>query len=185
MVRASAAQRDFAVGGRSSDSVRGGFDAIRDDRMFRAIQFFHPGDSNRRTASTGDIRSHGDQKAGQIHDLRFTSGAFDDGHTFSKSGSHHHIGRPQHRRTGAAAEKHCRAHQSFRAGVNVSTVNHHPRAQGLKAFQVQVDRPRPDHATARQGHGCLFQSPQQRAHDANRAAHFPDQIVIARALHFL
>jgi len=51
----------------------------------------------------------------------------------------------------------------------------------LEALEVKVDGARADDATAGERNARPFQPPQQRAHDANRAAHFAHQIVIAVA----
>src|ERR1043166_5940269 len=45
---------------------------------------------------------------------------------------------------------------------------------------MQIDWPRADDTTARQRDSGFLQSAQQRAHDANRPAHLPDKIVLAR-----
>ncbi len=104
---------------------------------------------------------------------------------FGQRRRHHHVGRAEHGRAGAAAQKHGGAAQVLGRGVNVAALDFDFGAQRLETFQVQIDGPRADDAAAGQRHPRLFQPPQQRPHDADRAAHFADEIVIRVAADFL
>src|SRR5439155_8930829 len=68
--------------------------------------------------------------------------------------------------------------------MDVTALDSHPRAEGLKTLQVQIDWPRADDAAARQRHGGLLQTAEQRSHDTDRTTHFPDQIIVTRAFDF-
>src|SRR6266496_2977202 len=57
-------------------------------------------------------------------------------------------------------------------------------AEGLKTFEVQVDWPGADDAASRKRDGGVFQAAEQGSHDADRTAHFADEVVIADAFDF-
>ena len=122
------------------------------------------------------------QKVRQVHHLRFAGGAFDDGDAVGQRGGHHDVGGAEHGRAGAAAEEHSRADQAPGAGVNVAAFDRDPGSERFKTFQMEVDGSRADDAAAGQGNRGLLEPREQRAHDADRAAHLADQIVVARSL---
>ena len=59
--------------------------------MTRAMQLFHAVNSDGVGARTPDLRTHRRQACGQIGNLRFARGVFDDRCAFGQSRSHHQI----------------------------------------------------------------------------------------------
>ncbi len=163
VVGARAANGDFAVGGGGGDGKGGGFDAVGNDLVFRAVQTLDAGHGDGGAARAGDFRAHGVEEIGEVHDLRFAGGAFDDGHAFGQHGGHHDVGRAQDGRAGASAQKQIRALELLGAGVDVAAFDSNFRAQGLQALEMEVDGARADDAAARQGDHGLAQPAQQRA----------------------
>src|ERR1043166_2542644 len=84
----------------------------------------------------------------------------------------------------ARPKKHIRPNQLRRLGVNVTTFDGDLRPQIAHAFQMQINRARPNHAAARQRNFRLMLTSQERPENADRAAHLADQIVIANGLQF-
>ena len=124
------------------------------------------------------------EEIGEVNDFRFAGGAFNLRHAFGERGGHHDIGGAKDGGTGAAAQKYIRAGQLLGAGVDITVFHADFCAERFKALEMKIDGPRADDATARQGNGGVAQTAKQRAHDANGAAHFADEIVIADVLDF-
>ena len=116
----------------------------------------HAGDGDGGAAGAGDVGAHGVEEFRQVHDFGFAGGAFDDGHAFGQRGGHHDVGGAQHGGAGAAAEKHGVADELSGGGLHVAVVDVDFGAEGLEAFEVQIDGARADDAAAGQGDRAPF-----------------------------
>jgi len=112
------------------------------------MKFFNPSDGHCGTASSCDTRAHGVEEGRQVHYLRLARGAFNHGYPFSEHRSHHDVGRAQDGGTGSASQKHRGTDQAFGGGLHVARLNHHFGSQRFKSFQMQINRPGADHASA-------------------------------------
>ena len=182
MIGTPAFDGDLAVGGSRCDCEGGRFDPVGDDFMLGAVQLLDPVDGDGGAARAHDPGAHPVQEMGEVHHFRLASGAFDGGDAFGQHGGHHHIRGPQHRRPGASAQKDFRADQAGGLRLDVPALDGQLGAQVTHAFQVQVDGPGTNDATAGQGDFGVVLPSQQGAENADRAAHFADEVVVADRL---
>ena len=150
MVRARLAQGDLAVRGCGGDGKRGRFDAVGNHFVLRAVQFPDAGDGDGGTARADNPRAHRVEKSGQVHHFRLACGALDQRHAFGQDGGHHYVGGAQHGRPRATAQKDIAAGQARRPGADVTALDRDARSQPAQSLPVQINRPRADHAAARQ-----------------------------------
>src|SRR5205085_6741989 len=120
----------------------------------------------------------------EVNDFRFAGGAFNDSHAVCKSCGHHDITSAKNGRSGAAPEKGCGADELPGSGFNVAAFNADFCAESFKTFQMEIDGARADDASAGERDGGFFEAAEQRTHDANRTAHFPDEFIVAGAFDF-
>ena len=132
-------------------------------------------DSSR--AGSLDLGSHRNKEIGEILDLRFLGGTVDHRRALRKRGGHHDIVGAQHGGTKSATQVDRGAAQFRCQHFNIASLDSNRRPERFETAQVQVDRTVPDDAAAGQRNRGLFFPAQQRAQDANRCAHFSDDVV--------
>ena len=64
--------------------------------MLRAVQFLHAFDDDAPGAGAFDFRAHLVEEIGEVDDLGFGGGAFDDGDAFGEHGGHHDVVGAEH-----------------------------------------------------------------------------------------
>ena len=159
------------------DHEGAGLDAVGDDFVLGAVEFLHAFDDDAPGACALDLRAHLDQEIGEIDDLGLGGGAVDDGDAFGEDGGHHDVVGAEHGGAEFAAEVDGAAAQFAGEDFHIPRVDAVGSAEGLEAFEMQVDRAVADDAAAGQGDGGLFLATQQRADDADGRAHFPHNLV--------
>ena len=179
MIRSRSVNRHLAIRRRCRNGKRRRFDPVGNDLVMRAMQFLDPGDRDGGTSRAQNLRTHRDQKIGEIHHLGFAGGAFNDRDALRENRRHHHIRSAQHRWTGSSTQKQIGSLQPGRGGPDVAAFDDDLCTQCLEPFQMKIDGPRANDASAGQRDGRFVQTAEQRSHDANRAAHLANQIVIA------
>ena len=153
-------------------------DAVWDDDVLRAVQFFHPFDDNAVGASAFDLGPHLDEEVGEVLHLRLGGGTFDDGGAFGQHGGHHDIVRAEHGGAVLAHEIHLAAFKAF-LGIHkdVSAFHLDLCAEGFEALEVEVHRAVADDAATGQRDGALFQAARERTEDADGGAHLAHEII--------
>ena len=169
--------RDAFAANRARHQKRARFDPVRNDVVLGAVQFRHAFDDQAPRAGAFDFRAHLVQKICQIDNFRFLRRAFDHGRAFGQHRRHHHIVGAENGRAEFAAQIDHGAGQLRRKDFYVAAFHAHGRAERFKTFQMQIDRPIADDATARHRDGRFFAAAEQRAEHANRRAHFAHDIV--------
>ena len=84
-------QANIAAGRGRRAQVGAGFDAVRHDRVRRAVQACHALDADHVGAGAGDVRAHGDEAIGQIDHFRLARGVLDDRFAVGQAGRHHQV----------------------------------------------------------------------------------------------
>ena len=177
MRRVAVCHRDVAARDRAGDEVGAGFDAVGDDRVVAAMEFGDAFDLDDTRALAADFGAHLDEHRAEIDDLWFAGGAFDAGDAGRERGGHHDVGGAEDRAAHRAAHE---DHITAGAGgvdLDQSSLDRDDAAEGLEAFQVEVDGAGADDAAARDGHLRLAEAANERAQQADRRAHLADEVV--------
>src|SRR6185436_10817256 len=128
-------------GCRRDESSR--FDAIWNDRVLSAAQFFDAFDLNPAGSGASHSRSHLVEQFRQVGDLRLTSGVLQDRDASGQRGSHHHVFRAS---DGDLVELNFASYQSSalrRARDHVTAFKLNLGSQFFELHQMKVYRPRP------------------------------------------
>ena len=126
---------------------------IRNDRIFRLVQFLNTGNTDHVSSGSADIGSHPVQEICHINDMRLFRCILDDRLSLCHSCCHHDIdggsyGNLIHINMGTTKAVCLRCYQTM---VNVNL-----RTHGTESFQMQVDRTASDRTSARQCYFCIF-----------------------------
>ena len=70
---------DLTPGGGNGGHVGARLDLVGDDGVTSALELFHAPDLDDVRPRTHDVRAHGVEEVGQVHDVRLLGGVFDDG----------------------------------------------------------------------------------------------------------
>ena len=143
------AARDVQVsaGHGSRNDERGGFDAVRNDSVFRAVQLADALHPNGRSARAFDLRSHLVEQVGEVGDFGLAGAILHHGFALGQGGGHEQVFRAGH---GDLVEHNFAALEPVGAGLDVSVVLRDFRAQAFQSFDVKIDGTRADSATARE-----------------------------------
>src|SRR5271156_1784972 len=125
-------------------------------------------------AHTFDLGAHFYQELGEIGDLRFERGVFEDGFALGQNRSGQNILRAGDRDFRKAESG---AAQAFRPGFHIAMFDGNLRAEFFEGLNVDVDWTRSDGATARQGNSCVTESREQWPQSQDRSAHRFYQLV--------
>ena len=150
------------------------FDAIGQHFVAGGAQLLDALDDDLVGARALDLRAHGDQEIGEVDDLRFARGVFDDGFAIGQRRGHHEI---LGAGDGDGFEVEPRALEPPGARADVAAFDVDVRAHGLQPRDMDVHRPRADGAAAGQRHIGLAEARQQRSQHQDRRAHGLHQLV--------
>src|SRR5437773_76576 len=128
-------------------------------------------------ARTFDFRAHFVEKIGEVANFRLLRCAFDHSCAFGENRSHHYVIGAENGRSEFAPQINDSAIQFRSENLHVPAFYPHGCSERLEAFQMQVDRPVADNATARQGDSRFLATPKKRSKDANGRAHFSNDII--------
>ncbi len=164
-----------AAGDGSGHQECAGFDAVGDDGVFRAVKPLHALNPDGGGAGAFDLRAHGEQQFGEVHDFGFARGIAENGFAACQRGGHHQVlgsgdGNPVEV-DGAAAK----TLGGDRLDVPVRLLD-----AGAKLFQaenVEVDGPGADGAAAGHGHTGPPAARHQRAQHQAGGTHGLHQLV--------
>src|SRR5258706_99566 len=148
------------------------------------MKFLDPGNCNCWTACSGDFGTHPGKERCQIYNFRLARGTFDGCDAVGEDRRHHHVPGAQDSGSGPPTKENIAPAQVASRGIYVATLDCYDGAQISHSFEMQIDWPRADNTTSRQGNFCLSLATKQWAEDANRPPHFADQIVVAHRLEF-
>lgn len=70
---------DLAPGGGNGGHVGARLDLVGDDGVTSALELFHAPDLDDVRPRAHDVRAHGVEEVGQVHDVRLLGSVFDDG----------------------------------------------------------------------------------------------------------
>jgi hypothetical protein len=124
-----------------------------------------------------DFCAHLDEHGAEVDDLRFAGRAFDAGDARCERGGHHDIGGTENRAAHWAAHKDRIAAGAGGVDLDEAGVDRDDTAEGLEAFQMEVDGAGADDAAAGDGHLGLAEATDERAQQANRRAHLADEVI--------
>ena len=173
LFRARAGEIRLAARGRRGAQIGRRHDAVRPDRVLRAVERRHAQDADDRRSVACDLRAERAQEIRKLHDLRLARRAGDHALTAREHGGHQRIFRRADARVG---KPHCAAAQLPTAD-NVPAAHVGLRAERGKCRKVQVDRPRPQLAPAGQAERRAPCPAEQRPGEQNGRAHGLHQFV--------
>ena len=175
MLRHHADDRGRAAGDGRGDQQRGGLDAVGNQPVRCAAELLDPLDADRGRSEPFDSRPHRDEEAAEIDDFRLDGRAADRGRAAGKHGGAHHVGRAGDRGTARAGKVDACAGQSPGGSHDVAVIQADVGPEGRQAFQVQIDGPHADVASAGQRHHGAAAPCQQRTEHAEARPHPPHQ----------
>ena len=168
-------QQDVATGNRRRHHISAGFNPVGNHGVSRAGEVLHAFDPDRVCSGASHIGAHRIQIVGQVYDLRLLGCVFNDCPSIGQTGSHHDIF------GGADAGKvkidFCALQPFGRPRFNKAMPLNDFGAERFESFQMQINRPGADGATARLRYPRLLESRQQRPHNQKRGPHLPDQFI--------
>ena len=132
------------------------------------MQSIHAGDGDGVAARAFDFGAHRDQAMRQVHHFRLARRIFQNRYAVRERRGHHQVFRAGH---ADQIEEYARALEPFRLRVDIAVLDMDFRAHRLQAFDMQVDRTRPDGAAARQGNPRRAEARHQRPQHQNCGAH--------------
>ena len=161
------------------DEEGAGFDAVGDDGVFGAVEFFDAFDGDAVGACAFDFGAHFDEEVGEVFDFGFGGGAFDDGGAFGEGGGHHDVVGAKH---GGAVFAHEVEGAAFEVGAggrdeDIAAFDLDGGAEGFEATEVEVDRAVTNDAAAGEGDAGFAEAAGEGAEDADGGTHFAHQIV--------
>ena len=169
-------QQQLTAGGGHGRHIRSGLDLVGDDAVGAAGEPLHAADLDGVGAGTLDVRAHGVEEVGQIHDVGLLGRVFDGGGALCQHGGHHDVHGGAH---GDNVQIDGRTRQTAApgGGVDEAALHGHIRAHGGKALDMLVDGADTEVAAAGHGHGSLTEAAKQRAQQIIAGADTARQIV--------
>ena len=158
--------QNLAAGGGGSHHVGAGLDLVGDDGIASAVELIHTVYLDGVGAGAADIRTHGVEEVGQVHNMGLSGGVFNDGAALGQGGCQHDVHGGAY---GNLVQIDPRAVETAVPGVGIDKAVFHVHigAQGGHALDVLVDGAHAEVAAA--GHGGLGA--------AETAQHGADQII--------
>ena len=138
-------QRDLSPAHGAGDEERPRLDAVRNGRIRRPVQLFHPLHHNDGAPRAADLPAHAVDKVLQVDDLRLLRRVADDRRPLRLGGGEDDVLR---RPDAGEVQQHFRAAQPPARTVYVPAVLRDVDAQPPQPAQMQVDGPQPDVAPA-------------------------------------
>ena len=166
-----------AAGGGNGGQVSTRLDLVGDDGIGAAAQGVDAPDLDGIGARAGNARAHGIEEVGQVHDVGFLGGVFNDGLAGEQGRGDHDVHRRAHRR-------HVQADPIALQAVGPGLQGHivlgllHLRAQGQEALDVLVDGAGGKAAPAGQRHMGPAEAAEQRAHEIIAGADLLHQVLV-------
>ena len=169
-------QQELSAGGGHRRHVGAGLDLVGDDAVGTAAETLHAADLDGVGAGALDVRAHGVQEVGQIHDVRLLGGVFDGGDAVSQCSGHHDVHGGAH---GDNVQIHRRAGETavLGGGVDEAALHGDVSSHGGEALDVLVDGADTEVAAAGHGHSRLSEAAQQSAQQVVAGADAAGQIV--------
>ena len=170
------ADEHLAPGGGHGGHISARLNLVRDNGVAAAGQALHPADLDHVGARAHDLRPHGVEEVGQIHDVGLLGGVLNDRQAVGQHGRQHDVHGGAHRDDvqidlGAA-------HAAvFGLGMDVAAPHIHVGPHGHKALDVLVNGPSAEVTAARRGHLGGAEPAQQRPNKVIRGADFPRQLL--------
>jgi hypothetical protein len=174
---------DFAIGDGSGNKEGARFNSVRQDRVLAAIQFGDPLNFEVMAADSMNLRAHLHEHVAQIDHFRLAGGALDTGCARCEDGGHDHVRGASDRRSVASSKIQVVAPEAGSIDMDVSVADIDLATESLEALQVEIDRARPDHATAGEGDFRLPQTTDQRPQQADGGPHLANQLVGGPVVH--
>jgi len=167
---------EMTAGDRGGDGVGAGLDAVADQLVPSMVEGTHPLQQNPMRPRALDARAHGGEAEREVADFGIARGVQDFAFAACEHRRHQgRLGRADRRRgqhDTAAAQA-----VALAPRVNVTRLHIDLGAERVERFQVQVDRPCADRATARHGHARRAETGKQRRQDEDARAHAADQVI--------
>ena len=169
-------QQELAAGGSHCRHVGAGLDLVGNDAVGTAAETLHAADLDGVGAGALDVRAHGVQEVGQIHDVRLLGSIFDGGDAVSQRSGHHDVHGGTH---GDNVQIHRRAGETavFGGGVDEAALHGDVGSHGGEALDVLIDGTDAEVAAAGHGHGRLPEAAQQGAQQVVAGADTAGQVV--------
>ena len=178
-------QLHFAIGNRGGDHEGAAFDAVGDDAVLAADEFFDAFNPNLGCAVTFDPRAHFIEHLSAVGYFWLTRRTDEYGFAFGKRCSAHDIDGAKNGWPLRAAEIHPAAFQSSAHLANdVAAFGAEFCPEFLQTADMKIDRPIADRASAGDGNNLLSALGKQRSQDADAGAHGLDDVVAGLALGF-
>ena len=168
----------FRIGG-AGGHEGAGLDAVGDNGVLGASEFFNPFDGDAAGAGSFDLGTHGDEEIGKVDDFGFASGRLDDGGAFRKTCGHHDVVGSENSRAVFAAKVEFTTDQAALGTlqVHVTAFDITICSESSQAFDVKVDRTIANHATTGKGNSSAVETGQKWTHHTNGSTHAAHQFV--------
>ena len=150
---------------------------VGDDGVGAALQPVYPPDLDDVGAGPPDVRPHGVQKVGQIHDMGLLGGVFNDGPALGQGGGQHDVHGGPYRHDIQINLPPGQAGAVGHPGVDQAVADLHLSAHGHKALDMLVYGPSAQVAAAGQGDLRPAEPAEQRAHQIVAGANLPGQLI--------
>ena len=167
----------LAAGGGHRRHIGPGLDLVGDDGVAAAVEPGHAGDLDGVRPRAADVRAHGVQEVGKVHDVGLLGDILDDGGALRQGGGHHDI-------HGGAHGDHIQIYvgavetAALRRGVDEAALQRDLGAHGGEALHVLVDGPdAAEVAAAGHGHLRLAEAAQQGTHEVVGGPDPPRQVI--------
>ena len=158
--------------GRDQEGSR--FDPVRNHRRLDRMKRFHPFDRDHIASRPFDPRTHAGQHLGEVDDFRLACSVFQGCGPFRQRRGHQDVFRARHR---GDVEIDVGPLQARRLRLDIPVPQRHLGPHLLERPDMEVDRPRPDRAAARQRDPGFPPPRHEGTQHQNRCPHGPDQII--------
>ena len=175
---------DIVAGEGGCGEEGAGFDAVGDDGVFGAVELGDTFDDDAVGACAFDFCAHFDEEICEIDDLGFLGRTVDDGGAFGENGGHQDIIGAEDGGAKFAAQIDAGADEAAGKEFNVTPLDADSGAESFEAFEVKIDGAVANDAAAGHGDGGFFFASEQGTKDADRGAHFPDDVVRGFGVNF-
>ena len=145
--------------------------------MFRAVQLGHTFDDDSTRSRAFDLRAHFVQERSQVHHLGFLRRSINNGDSIGQHRRHHHVIGTQDSRTKSAMHVDYCSTQFRGKNLDIAALHAHRRAERFETFEMQINRPIANDATAGQSDSCLLATAQRGSKHTNRSAHLAHDVV--------
>ena len=166
MLRDDVGHQHFPAGGGRSDHIGAGLDLVGNDGIGAPVQGVDTVDLDGIRARAADVRTHGVQEVGKVHDMRLTRGVFDHRAAFGKNAGNHDVHRRADRDL-VQIDPRAVKPAVLRIGIDITAADIDLGTEGTHALDMLVNRPNAEVAAA--GHGRLG--------TAEAAKHGADQVI--------